>query len=673
MKTAWNFQPLPTQLTEALGWTLLHALWQGVAIAMLLALALIFLRKNSARVRYVVSVSALVALCCLCLGTFWTIYRAEPKPADATINTATAYTLPETAADYVFVGTVAASSPQTLEEYLQTYQHYFEQQLPLLVTLWLLGVGVLMLRLLGGIAYLQRIRHYKTFAAATHWQNQTQALAERIGIRKTVNLLESALVQVPMTIGFLKPVILLPIGALAGLSASQVEMILAHELAHIRRHDYLVNLLQSVVEIVLFFHPAMWWIAARIREEREHCCDDIALQITQDPLTFARTLAAVEELRLGVPALAFSGTRGSLLTRVKRVMQQPRTQATFTEGFWAACLLVFFLGVAAWGAQAGINDMDQLQTQEVYIDALKNKENDLMPTAQTLPWLPGDTIRFGQNFMIVVDKNGQVQAFKDGQPIPQEAYEQYADEFQIDEQQVRIRPNNPEQAINIRLDPKKQNIERRLAAVRQVNRDSLRGSKTIMMRGQVGETTWQRDGLFIKLDKDGNILELQDGGQTIEPKDYARYESQIDEVKNSVRFFNYEDAGNFNFQFEESVEWAERQAEWAERQAEWAERQAEWAEKFAENAQRWAENLVFSEIPEIPDATMAFVFRSKMDTKTKHKLLISEMRKDGLLKEGEDSYSNGSEIIIKDGKVKKLFGKKIPTDLEPKYRKIWAE
>src|SRR5580693_5112634 len=135
--------------------------------------------------------------------------------------------------------------------------------------------------------------------------------------------LVSALVQAPVVVGWLKPVVLVPVGALAGLPPEQIEALLAHELAHIRRHDYLVNILQSIAEALLFYHPAVWWISNHIRNERELCCDDVAVAISGDAFIYARALVDLEQYRPAHlnPALAANG--GSLRERIGRLLGQP--------------------------------------------------------------------------------------------------------------------------------------------------------------------------------------------------------------------------------------------------------------------------------------------------------------------------------------------------------------
>ena len=152
------------------------------------------------------------------------------------------------------------------------------------------------------------------------WQARLALLALRLGIRRTIGLCESALAKVPSVIGWLKPMILVPAGAMINLSVSELEAVLAHELAHIRRLDYLANLLQSAIETLMFYHPAMWWVSKRIRAERENCCDDLAIAACGDRIVYARALTALEELRGTTPQFAMAATGGPLLNRVRRLL-----------------------------------------------------------------------------------------------------------------------------------------------------------------------------------------------------------------------------------------------------------------------------------------------------------------------------------------------------------------
>src|SRR5438552_442132 len=207
------------------------------------------------------------------------------------------------------VGSADASSAHELRRRV-------EPLLPGLVGLWGAGVLLLSLRALGGWALVQRLRRSGLAGVPAAIESTLARLVGALRVSAPVRLYESALVQVPTVIGWLRPVILLPASALTGLSAGQLELILAHELAHIRRGDYLLNLLQTAVETLLFYHPAVWWVGKTMRLERENCCDDVAVSACGNALTYARALTELEQLRCSEPQLALAANGGSLIDRI---------------------------------------------------------------------------------------------------------------------------------------------------------------------------------------------------------------------------------------------------------------------------------------------------------------------------------------------------------------------
>ncbi|TGE10316.1 M56 family metallopeptidase [Hymenobacter fodinae] len=357
----WLEQLLPPALIRALGWTLVHSLWQGAVVALALAGLLLLLQRHRAVVRYNTAAAALVALLVLAgitFGRYYTAARAEHQTAAVAVTTDAAMPdAPTASAEQPAAATVAPATTAVTAEAavasevapapagLQAWLTYFDQNLPVLVAAWLLGLLAMTLRLLGGLAYVQRLRRYRVQPLGQEWQERLSALASRAGLHQPIELLESALVRVPVVVGHLRPVVLLPLGTVTGLSQTYLEAILAHELAHVARRDYLVNLLQSVAETLFFYHPAVWFLTACLRTERENCCDDMATaMVGGNPLTVARALAALAELS-AVPAtpaqLALSalGPDGSVLGRIKRLVQG-RTAPTFSEGFMAACVVL---------------------------------------------------------------------------------------------------------------------------------------------------------------------------------------------------------------------------------------------------------------------------------------------------------------------------------------------
>jgi GWxTD domain-containing protein len=323
----WSDAPL----AKALGWTLLHFVWEGALIALVLASVLYFCRPAQARVRYAVACLALIAMP---LSFGLTVARELSSPHIASRGPLQLRQLDQALDSPILIPAAqAAASP------------VWRWAVPV----WLAGVLLFYVRSLGGWFAVQRLRRTGVVAAGAEWQARLHVLRSRLGVVRAVTLVESCLAEVPVVIGFLRPVILAPVGLLAGLRTEQVEAILLHELAHIRRNDYLVNLVQSLVEGLLFYHPAVWWVSHVIRAERENCCDDIVVAMSGDARGYAATLAALEEGRCWrEPALAATG--GSLTRRIRRLLRRPEgPQAAMAPLFATGFLLVAVAAVlSAW-------------------------------------------------------------------------------------------------------------------------------------------------------------------------------------------------------------------------------------------------------------------------------------------------------------------------------------
>jgi beta-lactamase regulating signal transducer with metallopeptidase domain len=307
---------------QVAGWTLVHFVWQGGLIALAGAAALRFLRTASAQARYGIACAALAAM------------LVSPAMTARVISTSAQAEQP-TFQQFVFVGNGLTAIPRTggiaarpVHEGLGSADAWLvvNRWLPVLVSTWLAGVALLLVRLSGGWWRVRRLHRASLAAAVSSWQVVGDRLGLRLHLGRMVHIVDSVLVETPTVIGWLRPVIILPIAAFANLTPAQVEAILAHELAHIRRHDYLVNLLQTMAETLLFYHPAVWWVSARIRAEREHCCDAVAVDACGDAVGYAAALAELETSRLARPApigptaLALAATGGSLVERVRRVL-----------------------------------------------------------------------------------------------------------------------------------------------------------------------------------------------------------------------------------------------------------------------------------------------------------------------------------------------------------------
>src|SRR5262249_29881937 len=213
------------------------------------------------------------------------------------------------------------------------------------VAIWLAGVVILSGRMAGGWLRAEIIKRRGCGPVAPELIQSFENLKQRLRVTGPVRLCASVKTKTPMVIGWMRPLVLLPATALTGLNELQLRSVLAHELAHIRRHDYLINLLQTAVETVLFYHPAVWWVGRQMRVDRENCCDDMAVEVCGDATEYARALAQLEELRLGPPAPAMAATGGELLARIRRLLGHEQTayRAPRSLGAIAGAVLVLLI------------------------------------------------------------------------------------------------------------------------------------------------------------------------------------------------------------------------------------------------------------------------------------------------------------------------------------------
>lgn len=350
---------------QLLGWTLLHFVWQGALVALAYAGISLSLRRSTANLRYLVACASMLLMLALPVATFFQLNSnvAAVAAADRAQHAAPALEQPvrndsraaesgaqaRLYANLLVLRDDAGGASAPLQRWAMDR---FTSAVPWLVLLWLAGALALTLRLLGGWVLTERLRREPATPFARDWRETLARLARQLRVSRPIRLCESALVEVPTVIGWLRPVILVPASALTGLSAPQLEALLAHELAHIRRHDYLVNLLQSVLEIVLFYHPAVWWLSGRVRIEREHACDDLAVRATGDVLVYARALTTLETLRhrqrgANAHTLVVAANGGSLVQRIQRLIKAQPASASAGHSPLLASLAIVFLALAS--------------------------------------------------------------------------------------------------------------------------------------------------------------------------------------------------------------------------------------------------------------------------------------------------------------------------------------
>jgi uncharacterized protein (TIGR03435 family) len=359
--------------TQAVSTALIDSLWQGAGVGLLAWLALAMLRNRPAHLRYAVSCVALLVLTLLPLLTVATLWtwagapRSDEAGAGALLSSAAsrAANMPQTMLQVWWV----PDSPRVL--WLEQIQRW---ALPV----WSAGVLLFSIRLAWGCRHSFILRRGDPCPDAGVL-SMVADLARRIGVTRRLSVLVSSVADGPAVVGWRRPVLLLPPAAAMGLTTEQLQAVLAHELAHIRRNDYLVNLFQIAAETLFFYHPVVWWISKQIRIERELCCDDVAVESCGDPVGYARALTALARHQLASPAVAMAATGGSLLHRVQRLVGAvpreygpARTPGVLAASLVVACVLLNLDWLQAFGEQQVPADQPRFEVASVKVNTLNN-------------------------------------------------------------------------------------------------------------------------------------------------------------------------------------------------------------------------------------------------------------------------------------------------------------
>lgn len=298
-------------LLKAISWTLVHTIWQGFILAFLAGMVILATKKATSLVRYNL-LSGLFLIFMVVVGCtfnyeYQSQYRANLASNDFSENLKSVFSI-----EY---GSVSNNFSALVIDFLNANAN-------VIVLIWFIIFCIKCFNITSKLSHIYRIRNYRNQPVSEYWNIKLKELSQTIQLHKKVILLESQLVKIPSVTGFFKPMILLPIGLLSQLPQDQVEAILLHELAHIRRKDYVVNMLQSFAEIVFFFNPGVLWLSSLIKEERENCCDDIAVSVTKCKTKFVHALVSFQEYNMKNNELimGFGGKKNHLLNRAKRII-----------------------------------------------------------------------------------------------------------------------------------------------------------------------------------------------------------------------------------------------------------------------------------------------------------------------------------------------------------------
>jgi beta-lactamase regulating signal transducer with metallopeptidase domain len=404
-------------LIENLSWTLLHSIWQIAFASFWLFLTLRILAKSSANSRYAFSLAALIFSIVLPLVTFFWLSNNSAKTAQNftasdTDNSFVSKQQLQPAEDFLPNGDAKLPDAKnenyfvSMENLQNNFTANFLELSPFLVGFWFLGIAFFAFRFAGGAWQLHVYKTREISAPSREWQDKFLVLSEKFKIKQTVKLVQSKIIETPMVIGWLKPVILIPASVFLQVNPQELETIVAHELVHIRRYDYLTNLAQSFVEILFFYHPAMWWISAQIRRERECACDDAVVRILENSeLVYAKALANLEEFRHSAkqttPSILVAANGGNLMKRIERIIHKKNARTGRSQhSLWSASLasaliLALMLGIFSATTNISVNAQKSPEVRKTKkiavgfvsippVDRMENPPKDSDATARLL-------------------------------------------------------------------------------------------------------------------------------------------------------------------------------------------------------------------------------------------------------------------------------------------------
>jgi beta-lactamase regulating signal transducer with metallopeptidase domain len=371
-----NFEQwISTVFVDALGATFVHSLWQALVALIICHIALSIAKKSSPAFRYNLLLSISLLLAGAVAITFFMQFRGN-TPAVLITYVPLQNFLSDNNNSAMPVVVHSQKALSFIKDLFQKYQ-------TVLISAWFIIFCIKWLRLSLGINYIKRITLFASTDVEIHWVEKLAQLQTKLGIKKAVRLLQSNLVKVPMTSGFFKPMIIVPVSLLSNIPAEMVESILLHELAHIRRRDYLINILQSAAETIFFFNPFVLKISSMIRDERENCCDSIAVEIVQNKVSYVEALMAFGEYTThnAGPAMAFSGQKNYLLQRIKRILYNQNRKTGVMEKSILACGMILLLGLAVFSS---VNGTEKLLPAS-FIDKIQNIVTDTVPDKSSKP------------------------------------------------------------------------------------------------------------------------------------------------------------------------------------------------------------------------------------------------------------------------------------------------
>jgi len=353
-------------MIQIIGWTILHSLWQIALIASIYLLLKNSWRTSNSLKKYYLAVSALVTTLLSAIFTFGYLFQ-QSKPFTLPITDSTLAPITSEKATPI----LPIESNEIVIETTMTMTHYLAIFLPYLVAFWGLGMLYFTVRFFVNLYGVQQLKNLDNELINEEWWAKIRSFKNQLKIEKKVQIFLSKHIKEPITFGHFKPVILLPFSLITGFDTAAVETVILHELAHIKRHDYLVNLGQSIIEIILFYHPLVWWLSKDIRELREHCCDDLVLSLGDNRATYVETLTALQWQKVGGItnrlSLSASGGDAGFTRRIKRMFGVKEKRGSFRQLMGLFGMLLIFAIGGIWAQRTFQKEINKSNFDQVFV------------------------------------------------------------------------------------------------------------------------------------------------------------------------------------------------------------------------------------------------------------------------------------------------------------------
>lgn len=515
------FQSMDPSIAYALGWTIIHSFWQASLIALLMSLIHRIANHKKAAFKYKVSVLSMVSVLLASIFTFAFYYSSTSDKGLVATN--------------LEITDFAVATGYSTSQ-LDGVKSFFTDNLHHINFIWIVGVALFIARFVFSYLYTKYLRNTALFTNTDTLQKVVNRLKSNLLLNKTIAIGESAKIDVPLVLGHFKPLILFPIGIVNMLTAEEVEAIITHELAHIKRFDYLSNILLTLVEILFYFHPAVWWISANVKAERENCCDDFALSQNIDKVVYAKALVKLEEIKMSrTPSLAmpFSSKKHHLLNRIKRIMNMPQTQNDIKEKSIATILLLsIFLLFNTQVNSKPVPSESNIETPQVTNDTLKIEGKEEMIL----------TVKDGKFESLEIDEE-----IKEGEII--QMIEETVNKNSTDKKSYTM---TVQELPVLRLYNNRVSISGQGGVIYESDDHELESPgiqmDTLPDHSQSNASIIvKKDGKVIELEKEnGEITKLKVDGKVIPKSEYDNYIEEIESTNNIYHFDTDENIFHFD-------------------------------------------------------------------------------------------------------------------------------